>query len=78
MTNLNSLEARVEAIEESQTRHRELLAEMSNSLHKIETQVVVFLARIDTIVGVAKLTLGAIGSIALLVLAALIGRWIKP
>ena len=61
---IQALEERVERVEESQTRHRDLINELRVAVVKAESRFDLFLARVDTVIVLGKWTLGAVAAIA--------------
>jgi tetrahydromethanopterin S-methyltransferase subunit B len=71
---VRALEVKVKDIEESQTRHRDLLDEMRSAMHQAEKRWDTFMTKVDVAVTIGKMTLGAIGVIAAAIITALIAK----
>lgn len=75
---IRALEARVGDVEESQTRHRDLIGELRGAVVKADNRFDVFLARVDTAIKLGKWTLAAVVTIATLVGWDRIVRLVRP
>ena len=77
MLTLHSLEERVDAVEESHSRHRNLMAEMQGSVHGVELKLQSINERLTTISWVAKVVGCGVWAIVLAMVTAICAKVIK-
>ena len=75
---VRDLERRVADVEESQTRHRDLISELRMAVNAAEKRWDTFIGKVDLVVSLVKWAVGMAGAVVLAVIAAILAKVIHP
>jgi uncharacterized coiled-coil protein SlyX len=75
---VQDLEKRIVDVEESQTRHRDLIGELHMAVNAAEKRWDTFQVKVDVVVSLIKWAVGMAGAVVLAIIAAILAKVIHP